>query len=91
VRYEHFGTLDTHKSTGRQSTTRYNKFIDFFKNMLKNVSNFLKFTVIGALIGKQKGRSLEIMNSFELMFTVIDDIIIDRDYYNTKEEQCKMH
>lgn len=45
--------------------------------------------VIGALIGKQKGRSLEIMNSFELMFTVIDDIVIDRDYYNTKEEQFK--
>jgi len=49
---------------------------------------FLPFLVIGALIGKQKGRSLEIMNSFELMFTVIDDIVIDRDYYNTKEEQC---
>nr|CAG4636301.1 EOG090X08T4 [Eubosmina coregoni]SVE69893.1 EOG090X08T4 [Eubosmina coregoni] len=45
--------------------------------------------VIGALIGKQKGRSLEIMNSFELVFTVIDNIIIDRDYYNTKEEQFK--
>lgn len=30
------------------------------------------------------------MNSFELMFTIIDeDIIIDREYYKTKEEQCK--
>lgn len=47
-----------------------------------------KLTVIGALIGQQKGRSLEIMNSFELVFTVIDNIVIDRDYYNTKEEQC---
>nr|CAG4651954.1 EOG090X08T4 [Triops cancriformis] len=46
--------------------------------------------VIGALIGKQKGRSLEIMNSFELVFVKLeDDIIIDRDYYNTKEEQFK--
>nr|CAG4647184.1 EOG090X08T4 [Megafenestra aurita]SVE92485.1 EOG090X08T4 [Megafenestra aurita] len=45
--------------------------------------------VIGALIGKQKGRSLEIMNSFELVFTVVDNIVIDRDYYNTKEEQFK--
>nr|CAG4650279.1 EOG090X08T4 [Sida crystallina] len=47
--------------------------------------------VIGALIGKQKGRSLEIMNSFELVFTVIEDrdVVIDRDYYNTKEEQFK--
>lgn len=46
--------------------------------------------VIGALIGKQKGRSLEIMNSFELVFTHVEgSIIIDRDYYNTKEEQFK--
>lgn len=30
------------------------------------------------------------MNSFELLFTCIgDDVIIDRDYYNTKEEQFK--
>lgn len=46
--------------------------------------------VIGAVIGKQKGRNLEIMNSFELVFDRIDnDVIIDRDYYNTKEEQFK--
>lgn len=46
--------------------------------------------VIGALIGKQKGRNIEIMNSFELNFsTIAGDIIIDRDYYNTKEEQFK--
>lgn len=45
--------------------------------------------MIGALIGKQKGRNIEIMNSFELVFTVIGgDIVIDRDYYNMKEEQC---
>lgn len=46
--------------------------------------------VYGALIGKQKGRNIEIMNSFELLFTTIgDDIIIDKDYYNLKEEQFK--
>lgn len=59
--------------------------------------------VIGALIGKQKGRNIEIMNSFELNFTtnvsigedesksnaVLVDIVIDREYYNTKEEQFK--
>lgn len=46
--------------------------------------------VYGALIGKQKGRNIEIMNSFELVFTCIgDDVIIYRDYYNTKEEQFK--
>ncbi|XP_034232636.1 COP9 signalosome complex subunit 6 [Thrips palmi] len=60
--------------------------------------------VIGALIGKQKGRNIEIMNSFELNFTIggstfgeeetkctapVGDIVIDREYYNTKEEQFK--
>lgn len=46
--------------------------------------------VLGALIGKQKGRNIEIMNSFELMFDEIEgDIIIDKVYYHTKEEQFK--
>ncbi|KAL0275583.1 UNVERIFIED_CONTAM: hypothetical protein PYX00_003395 [Menopon gallinae] len=46
--------------------------------------------VIGAVIGKQKGRNIEIMNSFELLYNVVDgDIIIDKDYYSTKEEQFK--
>lgn len=32
------------------------------------------------------------MNSFELVFSVIGgDVVIDRDYYNMKEEQCKLH
>lgn len=49
------------------------------------------FLVIGALIGKQKGRNIEIMNSFELVFSIIGgDVVIDRDYYNMKEEQCKI-
>lgn len=30
------------------------------------------------------------MNSFELVFSDIGgDVVIDRDYYNMKEEQCK--
>lgn len=46
--------------------------------------------VYGALIGKQAGRDIEIMNSFELDYTTIDsNVVIDRDYYNTKEEQFK--
>ncbi|XP_064638940.1 COP9 signalosome complex subunit 6-like [Lineus longissimus] len=46
--------------------------------------------VIGALIGKQKGRNIEIMNSFELSFVEVEaDLVIDREYYNMKEEQFK--
>lgn len=46
--------------------------------------------VIGAVIGKQKGRNIEVMNSFELVFNVIaGDVVIDKDYYNTKEEHFK--
>lgn len=63
----------------------------YVKNNLNKQCFFLCFvTVIGALIGKQKGRNIELMNSFELVFSVIGgDIVIDRDYYNTKEEQCE--
>jgi len=46
--------------------------------------------VLGALIGKQKGRNLEIMNSFELLFDVVEkQIVIDMSYYDLKEEQFK--
>ncbi|KAL5004818.1 hypothetical protein ScPMuIL_018274 [Solemya velum] len=46
--------------------------------------------VLGALIGKQKGRTIEVMNSFELVFETIEsNPIINMDYYNQKEEQFK--
>jgi len=48
------------------------------------------FAVVGAMIGKQEGRNIEVMNSFELLFhTVEDQIHIDKEYYYTKEEQCE--
>ncbi|XP_028911372.1 protein canopy homolog 4 [Ornithorhynchus anatinus] len=46
--------------------------------------------VIGALIGRQEGRNIEVMNSFELLsHTVEEKIVIDKEYYYTKEEQFK--
>lgn len=49
-----------------------------------------KQDVYGALIGKQQGRNIEILNSFELKFEVIEgDVVINREYYNTKEQQYK--
>uniref|UniRef100_A0A8C7DMN1 COP9 signalosome complex subunit 6 n=1 Tax=Oncorhynchus kisutch TaxID=8019 RepID=A0A8C7DMN1_ONCKI len=46
--------------------------------------------VIGALIGKQEGRNIEVMNSFELLHQLVDDRAhIDKEYYYTKEEQFK--
>lgn len=49
-----------------------------------------KSQVYGALIGKQKGRNIEVMNSFELKFDLVgDEVHILMDYYNTKEEQYK--
>ncbi|KAH8264073.1 hypothetical protein KR038_002217 [Drosophila bunnanda] len=46
--------------------------------------------VYGAIIGKQKGRNIEIMNSFELKTDVIgDETVINKDYYNKKEQQYK--
>ncbi|XP_058825519.1 COP9 signalosome complex subunit 6 [Topomyia yanbarensis] len=49
-----------------------------------------KSQVFGALIGKQKGRNIEVMNSFELKFEVVnDEVHILMDYYNVKEQQYK--
>merc|ERR1719412_2655405 len=46
--------------------------------------------IFGALIGKKKGRNVEVMNSFELDYTPVEGkVIIDRDYYNIKKEQFK--
>jgi len=46
--------------------------------------------VLGAVIGEQKGRKIEIMNSLELVFEVVNgEIVIDMEYYNLKEEQFK--
>ncbi|CAK8678805.1 unnamed protein product [Clavelina lepadiformis] len=46
--------------------------------------------VFGALIGKQTGRIMEIMNSFELQYTEENGVItINTTYYYTKEEQFK--
>lgn len=60
------------------------------RSNLVNILLFANFSVIGAIIGQHKGRHLEIMNSFELVFQIVDDlIVIDRDYYRTKEEQCE--
>lgn len=62
-------------------------FVDLCKDC--SLFNLREISVLGALIGKQKGRNIEIMNSFELVFDNIEsDIIIDKDYYHTKEEQC---
>lgn len=47
-------------------------------------------SVYGAIIGKQTGREVEIMNSFELEYEVIDNsVILSKEYYRLKEEQCK--
>lgn len=50
----------------------------------------LSRAVIGAMIGKQEGRNIEVMNSFELLSHTVDDRVhIDKEYYYTKEEQCQ--
>ncbi|XP_074917571.1 COP9 signalosome complex subunit 6-like, partial [Chelonoidis abingdonii] len=46
--------------------------------------------VIGALIGRQEGRNIEVMNSFELLAHAVEEtVLIDKEYYYTKEEQFK--
>ncbi|NXH59962.1 CSN6 protein, partial [Rhabdornis inornatus] len=46
--------------------------------------------VIGALIGRQEGRNIEVMNSFELLaHSSGGHVLIDKEYCYTKEEQFK--
>lgn len=47
--------------------------------------------VYGALIGKQNGRVMEVMNSFELLYKEDEDdgLVIDKAYFYTKEAQFK--
>jgi COP9 signalosome complex subunit 6 len=45
--------------------------------------------VIGALFGVQSGRSVEVTNSFELVYTVVEGaVVIDTEYLKLKQEQC---
>ena len=47
--------------------------------------------VYGALLGRQKGRSVEICNSFELVVESRDGSsvhVLDKEYFTAKEEQC---
>jgi len=44
--------------------------------------------VIGALFGVQSGRNIEIFNSFEIVYTVVEgSIIVDSEYVKAKQEQ----
>lgn len=46
--------------------------------------------VIGALVGIQEGRNLEIFNSFELVYDIVDGlVVIDHKFLHQKQEQCK--
>lgn len=46
--------------------------------------------VIGALLGTQNGRNIEISNSFELVYHTLEgNIVVDTDYLKSKQEQFK--
>jgi len=46
--------------------------------------------VIGALLGVQNGRNIEISNSFELVYHTLEgNIVVDTDYLKSKQEQFK--
>eukprot|EP01102_Stenamoeba_stenopodia_P008075 TRINITY_DN2291_c0_g1_i1.p1 TRINITY_DN2291_c0_g1~~TRINITY_DN2291_c0_g1_i1.p1 ORF type:complete len:299 (-),score=49.64 TRINITY_DN2291_c0_g1_i1:125-1021(-) len=47
--------------------------------------------VIGALFGVQTGREVEIMNSFELTYNIVDNaVILDTEFLNQRAEQFKI-
>jgi len=75
--------------------------IDLHPLVIINVSDHLTRTkvesapaapprIVGALIGTQEGRSVEISNSFELVYNVVEGaIVVDIVYLRTKLEQFK--
>ena len=47
-------------------------------------------TVFGVVIGKQTGRSIEMLNSFELVTNEVEgSVVVDTAYYEMKSEQCR--
>lgn len=85
---EHWTRIRAQEGSKQQGKPRSHKFASIVE---KQNPIFVK-TVIGALIGKQNGRNIEVMNSFELKFEVqFDMVLINSDYYKTKEEQCKCY
>ena len=46
--------------------------------------------MFGVVIGKQTGRSIETLNSFELVTNEVEgSVVVDTAYYEMKSEQCK--
>jgi len=47
-------------------------------------------TVYGALLGMQKGRSVDVCNSFELVVSSVEGrTVLDKEYFTAKEAQCR--
>lgn len=47
-------------------------------------------TVYGALLGMQKGRSVDVCNSFELVVNCVEGrTVLDKEYFTAKEAQCR--
>ena len=52
--------------------------------------NFVLTLVYGVLLGRQKGRSVEVCNSYELVVERSDGVLrCDKEYFIAKEEQCE--
>lgn len=47
--------------------------------------------MIGALLGTQKGRDYDIVNSYELICTEGNEPILDKAFFVSRQEQCKYH
>ena len=46
--------------------------------------------MFGVVIGKQTGRSIEMLNSFELVTNEVEgSVVVDTAYYEMKSEQCR--
>lgn len=55
-------------------------------------NNNTAMQVFGALLGKQRGRNLELMNSFEVRWDVVEGrTVLDLEFFRTRESQCSFY
>lgn len=94
------GAADSHEETVMSGSTAFGSvFVKLHPLVIMNVSDHWtrvraqdgkQQKVFGALIGKQSGRTVEVMNSFELLYkTEGGNTVIDTEYFYKKEEQFK--
>lgn len=95
-RDEHSRALDSGESPDEQNDSRYAQILEFMPK-ISSFDSSDSLQVYGALLGRQKGRNVELCTSFEIKMkpsedkTGVADEDIDLEFLNTQIAQCKVY